>query len=66
MDTDPAAMTPDQRRQEIARILAQGMLRLRQVKATSGPSQPSNNSADFSQDCLDVGAEIRPHVAERS
>ena len=49
---DPAAMTPDQRRREIAAILARGVLRLRSCRQTgqvSGkPSACCQESSEFS------------------
>jgi len=38
MPTDPANLTPDQRRREIAAILAKGVLRLRSVAPGRWPS----------------------------
>ena len=45
---DPATMTPHERRQEIAAILARGVLRLRQnaqIPHGSRPSRTSENPA---------------------
>jgi hypothetical protein len=65
---DPAAMTPQQRRKEIAAILARGVLRLRQAAQASPGSRPSRTSANIAElrkDRLDEGAETSPHVLAR-
>jgi len=52
---DPAVMTPQQRHQEIASILAKGVLRLRQTaQSLPGPrsSRTSENTAKLRKDCL--------------
>ena len=62
---DPAAMTPSQRRREIAAILARGVLRLRQCRENPPNSQPSRTvgkALESGQDCLDEGAKTSPHV----
>jgi len=62
---DPAAMTPPQRRQEIAAILARGVLRLRQAAQTSSGSRSSRtveNLSEQRQNGLDEGAKTSPHV----
>ena len=62
---DPAAMTPSQRRREIAVILARGVLRLRQCRENTHDSRPSRTARKASepgQDCLDEGAKTSPHV----
>ena len=62
---DPAAMTPPQRRREIAAILARGVLRLRQCREKTHDSRPSRTvekSSESGQDCLDEGAKTSPHV----
>jgi len=62
---DPAEMTPDQRRCEIAAILARGVLRLRQCAQSSAISEESRTpekSSESGQDCLDEGAKTSPHV----
>ena len=46
---DPAMMTPQQRRQEIAAILARGVLRLRRVAQTSTGSRSSRTSENSSE-----------------
>ena len=38
---DPAAMTPEERDQEVAAILATGYLRLRRLVGPSGPPAPA-------------------------
>ena len=62
---DPADMTPDQRRQEIAAILARGVLRLRRSAQTapgSSPSRSPEDSAETFSYSLEVGAAPRPHA----
>ncbi|HRT50798.1 MAG TPA: hypothetical protein P5279_09915 [Anaerohalosphaeraceae bacterium] len=62
---DPAAMTPHKRRQEIAAILARGVLRLRQADETcpgSRSSRTPENPAKQRQNGLDVGRRTSPHV----
>ena len=62
---DPAEMTPDQRRREVAAILARGVLRLRQCAKTSpvsGESRPPEKASKSFRDCLDEGAKTSPHV----
>ena len=68
MPDDPAAMTPAQRRREIAAILAQGLLRLRQTAQASPGSRSSRTVekvSEFRRGCLDEGAETIPHVLAR-
>ena len=68
MPDDPAVMTPSQRRQEIAAILAKGVLRLRQTAQASPGSRSSRTVekvSEFRRDCLDEGAETSPHVLAR-
>lgn len=65
---DPAAMTPHERRQEIAAILAKGVLRLRQATQASPGSRSSRTPENLSkqrQNGLDEGAETSPHVLAR-
>ncbi len=65
---DPAAMTPQQRRQEIAAILARGVLRLRQAAQASPCSRSSRTPekpAKQRQNGLDEGARTSPHVLAR-
>lgn len=62
---DPAEMTPDQRRREIAAILARGVLCLCQCAATSlgsDESRTGEEASEFRRDCLDEGAKTSPHV----
>lgn len=62
---DPAGMTPDQRRREIAAILAKGVLRLRscaQTSPVSGEFRMPEKISEFGQDCLDEFATSSPHV----
>ena len=49
MPTDPTNLTPDQRRREIAAILAKGVLRLRSIGQTAPSSlgaQPAKKAAE--------------------
>lgn len=65
---DPAAMTPHERRQEIASILARGVLRLRQAGQAcpcSRSSRTPENPAKQRQNGLDEGARTSPHVLAR-
>ena len=62
---DPAEMTPDQRRREVAAILARGVLRLRQCvqnSAISGESRMPEKASKSCRDSLDEGAKTSPHV----
>ena len=56
---DPSELTPQQRRREIAEILAAGVLRLRKLRMLA-PGQPSSTPktvADSSTDRLEVSDE---------
>lgn len=61
---DPAAMTPDQRRHEIAAILARGVLRL-STRARSNPASGESESCQESSkslpNCLDLSATSSTH-----
>ena len=62
---DPAEMTLDQRRREVAAILARGVLRLRSCAKTSpvsGEFRMPEKTSEFGQDCLDEFATSSPHV----
>jgi hypothetical protein len=62
---DPAAMTPEERRQEIAAILARGVLRLRQSAENAHGSRPSRTpeeSSNFRREALDEGPRTSLHV----
>lgn len=62
---DPAAMTPSQRRREIAAILARGVLRLRQCGKTSvgsGESRTPEKASESGRNCLERGATSSPPV----
>ncbi len=65
---DPTAMTPEQRRQEMAAILARGVLRLRQARLPVSNSQ-SGRTAESTTKSLQNGlaksAESRLHVSTR-
>lgn len=43
----PSLMKPDERRSEIAEILASGMMRLKQSQTTQKPSKKASNSLDL-------------------
>ena len=60
MIDDPAAMSPAQRRSEIAAILARGVLRLRQCGQTAAHAAAEKPS-ESGGDCLEHGADSRPH-----
>jgi hypothetical protein len=65
---DQAAMTPHERRREIAAILARGVLRLRQAaqgRPGSRSSRTPGNLAELRETGLDEGAETSPHVLAR-
>ncbi len=59
-DRDPAWMTPDERRRELAAILAAGLRRLRDrhvLYAADGDVPPAESApTESSQDCLEVPA----------
>ncbi len=62
---EPAAMTPSQRRRELAAILARCVLRLRQCRQNTHDSRPSRTAGkapEFRRDCLDEGAKTSPDV----
>ena len=62
---DPAAMTPEQRRREIAAIFARGVLRLSTDPRSSpvlGESPTRQESSKSLQNCLDPSATSSPHV----
>ncbi len=66
--SDLTKMTPQQRRQEIASILARGVLRLRQTARTSPGSRSSRTPENLSeqrQNGLYEAAETSPHVLPR-
>jgi len=61
---DPDSMTSDERRREVAGILAQGLLRC--VRASrAGDSATPEASAEVPQNPLDLPAETRLSVAPR-
>jgi len=62
---DPAAMTPEERRHEVAAILARGVLRLRRSAENAPGSRPSrtpDKSSNFRREALDEGARTSLHV----
>ena len=58
---DPAALTPDQRAAEIARLLAVGVRRLfsRPANDISGPHPDPEKSPESAETGLEVGRETR-------
>jgi len=61
---NPESMTVDERRQEVASILARGLLRcLRAAKSTESP--PPETSSEVCRKGLDVPPETRLSVAQR-
>ena len=59
--TDPAHMTPEQRVEEIASILAAGVCRLRQRAAVLTSCPTLEIPADSARNCLDDSPETRLH-----
>jgi hypothetical protein len=62
---DPDDLTSDQRRREIAAILAEGILRLRRVRQVAPESADSAHPTDSTEPAdkgLDPCAMSRPHV----
>jgi len=57
---DEPALTPDQRRREIARILAKGILRLH-CMARGAPESSQSKPATPPDKGVDVSATSRPH-----
>lgn len=62
---EPEAITPDQRRREIAAILAQGVLCCRRM-ATLRPLPDSPESYPHPQNPLELSRESRLHVGDGS
>lgn len=56
--TDPADMTPEQRLDEVASILARGILRLH--GRTPAHAAPAENLPESSTTCLELSAPSRP------
>ena len=54
--TDPSHLTPDQRLDEVARILASGVRRLLSLRRQSPPQESSSN-------CLEVSGDLPLHVS---
>lgn len=62
--TDPACITPEERLAEVAAVLAEGMLRLRQrsgILPTSTPPEISGNPLESGQIGLELSAKSRLH-----
>jgi hypothetical protein len=62
---DDSRLTPDQRRREIASILARGILRLHSMARTaqnSAGSGAAEHAPEPTQKALEVSAQLRPHV----
>ena len=62
--TDPESMTAEERRREVAAILANGLLR-RLRMAKSAASSPSKTVSKRSRSRLELPAETRLSVAQR-
>ena len=59
--TDPADMTPEQRLDEVASILAREILRLHgRIPPRPAPSDPPQNLPDSSRTCLELSPPPRP------
>ena len=61
----PDSVTPEQRRREIAAILALGILRFRRMARLGLPATPPESSPQ-TQNRLEVSRESRLHVADGS
>lgn len=59
--TDPDHMSADDRRAEVAAILAAGVLRLRRRSFVDHPAVPKS-PPDSTPNRLDVSAQSRPHA----
>jgi hypothetical protein len=59
---DDSRLTPDQRRREVASILARGVLRLRSLIEVSAESVPPDAEHAPADNGLEVSAATRPHV----
>jgi len=55
---DPSLLTPDERRAEVANILAAGILRLHNRAAIPGDDPPAEISPELTAACLEVPAKI--------
>jgi hypothetical protein len=63
---EPFELTPQERRQEVAAILARGVLRLRehsQPPSGSDHVSAAGKSPESRRDCLDEGPKSGPHVS---
>ena len=66
MPTEPFELTPQERRQEVAAILARGVLRLREhshAPPSPGGASAAGKSPESRRDCLDEGPKTGPHVS---
>ena len=59
--TDPAHMTPEQRRAEVATILAAGFVRLRRRTALPATDAPTIHPVESAKKALEVVGELRLH-----
>jgi hypothetical protein len=59
---DPADLTPDQRRREIAAILARGVLRLHWMLRAEAASVPTGDAPEADESRFEASATTRPHV----
>jgi len=58
-------MSPAERRKDLAEVLAEGILRLRQIAVRTGGSRPSRTpeeSSEIVSYSLEEGANSRPHA----
>lgn len=59
--TDPADMSPEDRMDEVASILARGILRLHgRVSVSAAPAAAPQNLPESSTTCLELSAPSRP------
>lgn len=64
-ETNPAALSPEHRRHEIAAILARGIHRLREMSSLPVADRPAPNLSDSSRIGLDVPAKSSPDAIVR-
>jgi len=58
---DLTRLAPNQRRREIAQILARGVLRLHRAAVTP-PESADVAPTETTESCLELSTEFRPHV----
>lgn len=59
---EPAKLTPDQRRREIAAILARGILRLHCMRQVDPASGLADDPPEIAESSLEASAPSRPDV----